>query len=95
MESTAGFHAIMNLLLVPMWMVSGSLFPMATAHGWVRWLMWANPLTYSIALLNHTLALPNAQPGAAASLLVTLAFGLVLLAASGIMAAQKSTHSTA
>jgi ABC-2 type transport system permease protein len=95
MESTAGFHAIMNLLLVPMWMVSGSLFPMATAHGWVRLLMWANPLTYSIALLNHTLALPNAQPGAVTSLLVTLAFGLVLLAASGIMAGQKSTHSTA
>jgi len=95
MESTAGFHAIMNLLLVPMWMVSGSLFPMATAHGWVRALMWANPLTYSIALLNHTLALANAQPGAITSLLVTLAFGLALLAASGIMAAQKSTHSTA
>src|SRR6476619_6429450 len=33
MNSTAGFHGIMNLLLVPMWMVSGSLFPMATAHG--------------------------------------------------------------
>ena len=25
MESTAGFHAIMNLLLVPMWMISGAL----------------------------------------------------------------------
>jgi hypothetical protein len=57
--------------------------------------MWANPLTYSIALLNHTLALPNAQPGAMTSLLVTLAFGLVLLAASGIRAAQKATDSTA
>ena len=40
MTSTSGFHAIMNLLLVPMWMVSGSLFPMATAHGWVRAIMW-------------------------------------------------------
>src|SRR5208283_2887182 len=95
MSSTAGFHGIMNLLLVPMWMVSGSLFPMATAHGWVRILMWANPLTYSISLLNHTLAMPNTQPGAMTSLLVTLAFGLVLLAAAGIMAAQKATHSTA
>ena len=36
MDSSAGFHAIMNLLLVPMWMVSGSLFPMATAHGFVK-----------------------------------------------------------
>ena len=27
MESTSGFHAIMNLLLVPMWMVSGRCSP--------------------------------------------------------------------
>jgi ABC-2 type transport system permease protein len=95
MESTAGFHAVMNLLLLPMWMVSGSLFPMATAHGWIRALMWINPLTYSIALLNHTLRLPNAAPGPAESLVVTALFGLALLLISGAIAAQKSTRSAA
>jgi len=95
MESTAGFHAIMNLLLVPMWMVSGSLFPMATAHGLIRAIMWVNPLTYSIALMNHTLRLPNAVPGANLSLTVTVVFGLALLLISGWMAAQKSTRSAA
>lgn len=95
MNSTAGFHAIMNLLLVPMWMVSGSLFPMATAHGWVKAIMWVNPLTYSIALLNHTLRLPNAAPGFMESLVVTVVFGLVLLFVSGAMAAQKATRSAA
>ena len=95
MESTAGFHAIMNLLLLPMWLVSGSMFPMATAHGWVRVIMWANPLTYSVALLNHTLGLPNASPGGLASLVVTALMGLALLVVSGGMAAQKSTHSAA
>ena len=94
-DSTAGFHAIMNLLLVPMWMVSGSLFPMATAHGWVKAIMWINPLTYSIALLNHTLRLPNASPDLTASLVVTAVFGLVLLLISGAMAAQKATRSAA
>jgi ABC-2 type transport system permease protein len=77
------------------WMVSGSLFPMATAHGWVKAIMWVNPLTYSIALLNHTLRLPNASPGAVASLAVTAAFGLVLLLLSGMFAAQKATRSAA
>ena len=95
MESTAGFHAIMNLLLVPMWMVSGSLFPMATAHGWIRAVMFVNPLTYSISLLNNVLAMPNATPGEFESLMVTAIFGLVLLLASGVMAAQKSTRSAA
>ncbi len=95
MDSTAAFHGIMMLLLVPMWMVSGALFPMATAHGAIRAVMWANPMTYSVALLNHTLGLPNAFPGAAESLLVTAAFGIALLLASGMLAAQKSTRSAA
>lgn len=95
MDSTAGFHAIMNLLLLPMWMVSGALFPLSEAHGWVKGLMWANPLTYSISLLNSTLRLPNVTPGAMESLLVTLAFGIGLLLICGMMAAQKSTRSAA
>jgi ABC-2 type transport system permease protein len=94
MESTAGFHAIMNLLLVPMWMVSGALFPMATAHGWIRALMWVNPLTYSIALLNHALGLP-AGPAAIPSLVVTAGSGAALLAASGWMATRQSARSAA
>src|ERR1051325_1216284 len=60
MDSTAGFHAIMNLLLLPMWMVSGALFSVSEAQGWVKAIMWVNPLTYSVALLNQTLHLPNA-----------------------------------
>lgn len=95
MDSTAAFHGIMNLLLVPMWMVSGALFPMATAHGVIRAIMWANPLTYSISLLNGLLGLPNATPGPLVSALVTAAFGLVLLLVSGVIAAQKSTKSAA
>ncbi len=95
MDSTAGFHGIMNLLLVPMWMVSGSLFPMATAHGVIRAIMWANPLTYSISLLNGLLGLPNADPGPLVSAAVTVAFGMVLLIVSGFMASQKSTKSAA
>ena len=95
MNSTAGFHAIMNLLLLPMWLVSGSLFPMATAHGWIRAIMWVNPLTYAIALLDHTLRLPNASPDAVVSLTVTAAFGVVLLMLSGVFAARRSTRSAA
>jgi ABC-2 type transport system permease protein len=95
MDSTSGFHAIMNLLLVPMWMVSGSLFPMATARGVIRAIMWANPLTYSISLLNGLLGLPNAKPGPLTSAAVTIAFGVVLLIVSGLIASQKSTKSAA
>ncbi len=95
MESTAGFHAVMNLLLFPMWLASGALFPMATAQGVVKAIMWANPLTYSVALLNHALGLPDAAPGASVSLAVTVVFGIALLVFSGAMAARKSSQSAA
>jgi ABC-2 type transport system permease protein len=95
MESTAGFHAIMNLLLVPMWMVSGSLFPMTTAHGWIKAIMWINPLTYSISLLNDLMKLSTGAAGIAASLAVTAGFGALLLLASGFVASRKSAVSNA
>jgi len=95
MDSTAGFHAIMNLLLVPMWMVSGSLFPMSTAHGWIKAIMWVNPLTYSISLLNGFMKLSSGAPGIGVSLAVTASFGLLLLLASGVVASRKSLVSNA
>ena len=36
----------MNLLLIPMWLLSGALFPIAGASPWLRILMRINPLTY-------------------------------------------------
>jgi ABC-2 type transport system permease protein len=95
MNSTQGFHAIMNLLLVPMWMVSGSLFPLATAHGWIKAIMWVNPLTYSISLLNGFLRVTSGWPGIGVSLVVTGCFGGLLLLASGVIASQKGTVSNA
>jgi hypothetical protein len=39
--------------------------------------------------------MPNATPGGVTSLVVTAAFGFVMLIASGLMAAQKAVKSAA
>src|ERR1022692_3933353 len=44
MDSTAGFHAVINLFLIPLWLLSGSLFPLSGASIWIRLLMRINPL---------------------------------------------------
>ncbi len=59
MSSTQGFHAIMNLFLMPMWFLSGALFPAAGAAGGIRWVMRANPLTYGLDGLRRCLYLAN------------------------------------
>jgi ABC-2 type transport system permease protein len=55
MESAQAFHAIVNLFLIPLWLLSGALFPVNGASGWMRWVMRANPLTYGLDALRTAL----------------------------------------
>ncbi|MBM4165672.1 MAG: multidrug ABC transporter permease [Ignavibacteria bacterium] len=55
LDSTQGFHAIMNLVFVPMWMLSGSLFPTSGASSWIALIMQCNPLSYMLDMLRHIL----------------------------------------
>src|SRR6266487_3070725 len=55
MDSTQAFHAIINLFLIPLWLLSGALFPLSSASGWLRVLMQANPLTYGVEALRELL----------------------------------------
>lgn len=55
MESTQGFHAIMSVFLMPMWLLSGSFFP-AAESGWLSWIIRANPLTYGVTGLRRILS---------------------------------------
>lgn len=48
LNSTQGFHAVMNILLFPMWILSGAMFPMKTSSGLIQWIMAFNPLTYAL-----------------------------------------------
>jgi ABC-2 type transport system permease protein len=57
MESTQGFHAIMNLILLPIWFLSGAFFPATDAPMPLRWIMAVDPLTYGLAALRATLYL--------------------------------------
>src|SRR4051794_5862178 len=53
MDSSSGFHAIINLFLMPLWLLSGSLFPLSGASFWIGWLMRLNPLTYGTEALRR------------------------------------------
>ncbi|WP_242022675.1 ABC transporter permease [Gimesia chilikensis] len=63
MESTQGFHAIMSVFLMPMWLLSGSFFP-AGDSGWLSWIIRANPLTYGVTGLRRILSSAETLPTA-------------------------------
>ena len=84
LNSVQGFHAIINLLLVPLWMTSGALFPLRTAAAWLQWAMRLNPMTYALALIERLLnpAADALLPSVLLSAAVTVLLGGVLYAAA-------------
>lgn len=56
-ESTQGFHAIMNLILIPIWLLSGAFFPTNGVPAWLYWPMRVNPLSYGMTALRRALYL--------------------------------------
>ena len=82
MDSTQGFHAIMNLILIPVWLLSGAFFPVSGVPLLLEWVMKLNPLTYGVAALRRCLYF-NASivseeiPQLTLSLIVTGAFCVI------------------
>jgi ABC-2 type transport system permease protein len=87
MQSIQGFHAIMNLILMPIWFLSGAFFPATGLPSWLAWFMRLNPLTYGMAALRNCFYWENPAvvghlPSLLPSLIVTTLFagGSFLLA---------------
>jgi len=96
MDSNQAFHAIINLFLIPLWLLSGALFPMTGASGWIRGLMLANPLTYGVEALRQLLFPGN--PGVAslsASLATLVLFSLFMFGLAFLMANRRTTKPAA
>ncbi len=96
-ESVQGFHAMMNMLLFPMLLLSGAMFPQSGAAVWVQAVMQANPLSYGLALIRH--ALEPASVVAAAGLpplwvclAVTSGFGAAAFLVSWILVNRPQTR---
>src|SRR5208337_1842607 len=96
MDSTQAFHGIINLFLIPLWLLSGAMFPISRASGWIRVVMYMNPLTYGVealrALLYPGMDTPFALPSAMATLLL---FSLVMFGLAFLMANRRGTRPAA
>src|SRR2546421_12464859 len=96
MDSTQAFHAIINLFLIPLWLLSGALFPLAGASGWIRLLMRINPLTYGVEALRSLLYPASSTAFPLASSLATLIlFAGAMFGLSFLMVNRRTTKPAA
>jgi len=96
MDSSQAFHGIVNLFLIPLWLVSGALFPITGASKWIQVVMRLNPLTYGVAALRGLI-----YPGAETSFplptaMATLAlFSLFMFGLAVLMVNRRTTRPSA
>ena len=94
MDSTQAFHAIINLFLIPLWLLSGALFPLSGASGWLRVLMRINPLTYGVEALRQLLY-PAAGVSLASSLATLVLFSLFMFGLGFVLVNRRTTKPAA
>ncbi len=70
-ESIEGFQVVVVFLALPLFFLSGALFPVTALPGWMKALVEINPLTYAVDVLRYAITGLHAYP-------LTLDFGVVV-----------------
>ncbi|MFH1255899.1 MAG: ABC transporter permease [Candidatus Diapherotrites archaeon] len=78
LEDMHGFQLIVNFILMPMFFLSGALFPLDSAPGLLRTASLLDPLTYGVSGLQYIL-LGNSHINFAVSLAVVTAFTVAFM----------------
>jgi ABC-2 type transport system permease protein len=96
MDSSQAFHGIVNLFLIPLWLVSGALFPITGASGWIQVIMRLNPLTYGVAALRALMyAGADSSFPLSSDIATLLLFSLVMFGLAFLMVNRRSTRPAA
>jgi ABC-2 type transport system permease protein len=95
-RSSAGYHAVMSIVLLPMWVLSGAMFPLKGAGTWLAWVMRLNPMRFSVEGVRRALygAEASVAVGAPASVAglevpVLLAFATVFLGLAAFSVSRR------
>jgi ABC-2 type transport system permease protein len=94
-RSSAGYHAVMSIVLLPMWVLSGAMFPLKGADSWLAWVMRVNPMRFSVEGVRRALYGAEASvavgPSAVAGLEVPvlLAFAAAFLGLAAVSVSRR------
>lgn len=92
-ESMEGFNMIMSLLIMPMFFLSGALFPIRGLPDWLQSITYFNPLTYGVDALRTLLAGESVFTlFSLKNELIVLVLFAVFMQAISIKAFEKSTE---
>ncbi|HTJ29165.1 MAG TPA: ABC transporter permease [Acidobacteriaceae bacterium] len=79
LQDMQGFQLIMNFLVMPIYFLSGALFPVTGLPKVLGWIVSADPLTYGIDGMRSVLLIGMTHFGAATDLVVLVVVGAIFL----------------
>jgi ABC-2 type transport system permease protein len=95
-NSAPAYHAVMSMVLIPMWVLSGAMFPVQGASAGLARVMAANPLRFSVEAVRRGLygndfaAVSVAASTAATEALALLVFALSMVAVAAWRISRKA-----
>lgn len=82
-DNVQGYHAVQMTVLIPLWVVSGAMFPYAPKDRVFAWLMLGNPIAYGLCAVRAALYGGTAPPGTLLPVPMSLVYA-VLVAFAGL-----------
>jgi daunorubicin resistance ABC transporter membrane protein len=92
-DNVQGYHAIQMMLLVPLWVVSGAMFPPGPDQPVFSAVMRANPVAWAVSAARRALAgegAPGALPGSSGGDLLALAIFALAALALAVLSTRRS-----
>ncbi|HUK66183.1 MAG TPA: ABC transporter permease [Anaeromyxobacteraceae bacterium] len=93
-DNVQGYHAVQMTLLVPLWVVSGAMFPSSPDHRFLSTLMRVNPVAYAVSATRRALGgpiAPGSLPGSGGRDLCFVAiFALCALGMAVVVARRRA-----
>lgn len=91
-NSTAGYHGVMAIVMLPLWVLSGAMFP--ADAGWQRVAMALNPMAYMVDGMRHALEGGHSTVAnfGALTCLAVLAGLCVVFVALAVRVVSRRTH---
>jgi daunorubicin resistance ABC transporter membrane protein len=96
LDHVQGYHAVQMTVLVPLWVVSGAMFPAPEGHPAFAAAMRANPLAYAVSAARRALAGDGAAgvlPGSGARDLAVCALFAAAALGFAVLASRKAPRS--
>jgi ABC-2 type transport system permease protein len=84
MKDFHGFSLIMNFVVMPVFFLSGAFFPLDRLPGWLKWLVYVDPLTYGVDALRFCMVNTSTFP-IWISLFALIVFGAVATLAGTLL----------